>query len=109
VLALVHPRRLLLPPQLDLLGQLPYRGADPVTAVLLFEVIDTTALMTAAFVATVVVYTLVLTAAWAWRAVRRRSTGSLADEQAPQAPKSTPTPQRRTAPAWAHAEHEEAA
>jgi hypothetical protein len=87
-------------------------------AVLLFEVIDTAEVMAdailawiiaAAFVATVVVYTLILTGAWAWHAVRRRSMGSLADEQAPQAPESTPTPQRRTAPAWAHAEHEEAA
>jgi hypothetical protein len=88
-----------------------------VTALLLFEVIDTAAVMAdailawivvAAFVATVVVYTLVLTGAWAWRAVRRGSAAPLPAEQAPQAPESTPTPQRRTAPAWARTDKEAA-
>jgi hypothetical protein len=89
-----------------------------VTALLIVEVIDTASVMAdailawivaAAFVATVVVYTLVLTGAWAWLAVRRGVTGSLPDEQPELTPESTPTPQRHTAPAWAHAEHEEAA
>jgi hypothetical protein len=87
-------------------------------ALLLVEVIDTAAVMAdaillwivaAAFVATVVVYTLVLTVAWAWRAVRRRSTGSLPASQPPGAPIPPRTAERRTAPAWAHTEHEEAA
>jgi hypothetical protein len=62
----------------------------------------------AAFVATVVVYTRVLTGAWAWRAVRRGVTGSLAAEQPAPDPESTPTPQGRTTPAWAHTDKEAA-
>ena len=84
------------------------------TALLLFEVIDTASVMAdailawiiaAAFVVTVVVYTLVLTGAWAWRAVRRDRTGSLAASQPSGAPESIPTP---TAPSWAHADKEAA-
>jgi ABC-type transport system involved in Fe-S cluster assembly fused permease/ATPase subunit len=83
-----------------------------VTALLLVEVIDTAEVMAdailawivaAAFVATVVVYTLVLTGAWAWRAARRRSTGSLAASQPADAPIPPRTAERPTAPSWAHA------
>jgi hypothetical protein len=87
-------------------------------ALLLFEALDAAAVMAdailawiavLAFAVTVGLYTAVLTGAWAWRAVRRGVAGSLPAEQPEQAPESTPTPQRRTAPAWAHTEHEEAA
>lgn len=87
------------------------------TALLLFEVIDTAAVMAdailawivaAAFVVTVGLYTAVLTGAWAWRAARRGVTGSLAAEQPAPDPESTPTPQRRTGPAWAHTDKEAA-
>jgi ABC-type transport system involved in Fe-S cluster assembly fused permease/ATPase subunit len=87
------------------------------TAVLLVEVIDTATVMAdaillwivaAAFVVTVVVYTLVLTGAWAWRAVRRRSTGPLAASQPTGAPIPPHTAERHTGPQWAHDEQEAA-
>jgi hypothetical protein len=89
-----------------------------VTALLLFEVIDTASVMAdailawivvAAFVATVVVYTLVLTGAWAWRAVRRRSTGPLPASQPTDVQIPPHTAERHTAPAWARTEHEQEA
>jgi uncharacterized transporter YbjL len=85
--------------------------------VLLFEVIDTAAVMAdailawivaAAFVATVVVYTLILTGAWAWRAARRGLTGSLAASQPTDAPIPPRTAERHTGPTWAHADKEAA-
>jgi hypothetical protein len=86
-----------------------------VSALLLVEVIDTAGtlldailwwILVAGFVATVVVYTAVLTGAWAWRAVRRGVTGPLADEQAPEDPEPLTAPQGHTGPSWAHTEHE---
>jgi hypothetical protein len=86
-------------------------------ALLLFEALDAAAVMAdailawiavLAFAVTVGLYAAILTGAWAWRAVRKAVTGPLPAEQAPQAPESTPTPQRHTAPAWAHADKEAA-
>lgn len=88
------------------------------TALLLVEVIDTAEVMAdaiaiwiiaIAFVATVVVYTLVLTGAWAWRAARRGLTGPLAALQPTDAPIPPHATERHTGPTWAHTEHEEAA
>jgi hypothetical protein len=50
---------------------------------------------------TVVLFTAVLTGAWAWRAVRRAVTGAWRAEQAAPGPESISTPQRRTGPSWA--------
>jgi hypothetical protein len=89
-----------------------------VTALLLFEVIDTALaianailawIAVAAFAGTVVLFTTMLAVAHGWKAARRRSTGPLAAEQPAPEAESIPTPQRRTEPAWAHTEHEEAA
>lgn len=89
-------------------------------AVLLVEAIDTASvlldaillwILVAAFVVTVVVYTLVLTGAWAWRAARRRSTGPLAASQPTGAPIPPHTAERHTGPTWARTndKHQEAA
>jgi hypothetical protein len=59
-----------------------------------------------AAVATVVLFTGVLVGAWAWRAVRKRLTGSLAAERPPHAPEPTPTPERRPTPSWAREAHD---
>lgn len=81
-----------------------------VTALLLFEVIDTAAALldailawiaVAAFAVTVGLYTAILTGAWAWRAARRGVAGAWRAEQAAPGPESIPTPQRRTGPSWA--------
>lgn len=57
---------------------------------------------------TVVLFTAVLTGAWAWRAVRRGVTGSLAASQPVEAPDFTPTPAKPTAPSWARTDKEAA-
>lgn len=57
----------------------------------------------ATIVATVVVYTLVLTGAWAWHAVRRGVAGSLAASQPADAQIPPHTAERPTVPSWAHA------
>ena len=76
---------------------------------LLLEVLDTAAaladailawIVAAAVVATVVLFTTVLTGAWAWRAARRAVTGAWRTEQPAPGPESIPTPQRRTGPSW---------
>ena len=80
------------------------------TALLLFDAIDTVAVMAdailawivaAAVVATVVLYAAVLTGAWAWRAIRRAVTGAWRAEQPAPEAESIPTPERRTGPSWA--------
>jgi hypothetical protein len=87
-------------------------------AVLLVEAIDTASALldaillwiaVAAFVVTVAVYTLILTGAWAWRAVRRRSTAPLAASQPTDAPIPPRTAERHTGPTWARTEHEQEA
>lgn len=61
-----------------------------------------------AFVVTVAIYTAVLTGVFAWRAVRRRSTGAQTAPQPPETPAFTPNPaQRRTGPSWARDDHEQ--
>jgi hypothetical protein len=65
-------------------------------------------IVAAAFVATVVIYTLVLTGAWAWHAVRRRSTGSLAASQPADDPIPPRAAERHTGPQWARTNKEAA-
>jgi hypothetical protein len=86
-------------------------------AVVIAEAIDTGTRIGWAIVAwiavgaaalTVVLFTAVLTGAWAWRAVRRGVTGPLAAPQPPKAPDFTSTHATPTAPAWAHADKEAA-
>ena len=87
------------------------------TALLLFEALDTAAVMAdailawivaAAVVATVGLYTAALTGAWAWRAVRRAVTGALAAPQPPEVAEPTPAPTKPTAPSWARTDKEAA-
>lgn len=85
------------------------------TALLFVEVIDTAGVLLdailwwiviAAFVATVCIYTAVLTGAWAWRAVRRGHTPASPPQPVPCGSCDAGTPPRpagaRTAPSWAH-------
>jgi hypothetical protein len=95
-----------------------------VTALLLVDAVDTAGVLldailawivAIAFVATVVVYTTVLTGAWAgrkaWRAVRRGVAGCWRAEHATPSPVATETvtePHAPTQPTWAHTETEAA-
>ena len=80
------------------------------TALLLFDAIDTVGALADAILAWIValalaatasLYAVVLVAAWVWRAIRRAVTGAWRAEQPAPAPESIPTPQRRTGPSWA--------
>ena len=85
------------------------------SALLLVEVIDTAGvildailwwILVAGFVATVCVYTAVLTGAWAIRGAWRALSGHLPASQPPEAPEFIPTPERPTAPSWARHDHD---
>jgi hypothetical protein len=88
-----------------------------VTALLIFGAIDTAStilnaiaiwIVAAAFVATVAIYTVILTGAVTWRAIRRGVTGAWRAAHAAPAPESIgPAPEPHT-PAWAHREKEAA-
>jgi hypothetical protein len=94
-----------------------------VSALLLVEVIDTAGtlldailwwILVAGFVATVVVYTLVLTGAWAWRTARRDRTAPLAASEPSEAPfppgpaERRSEPQPHPAPSWVRTDKEAA-
>ncbi|MFJ7963174.1 hypothetical protein [Streptomyces sp. NPDC096324] len=80
------------------------------TAVLLVDVIDTAAVLAdailawivaAAVVVTIVLVALAVAGVGAWRAIRRGLSARLPAPDAPEAPRSLPTPERRPTPRWA--------
>lgn len=87
------------------------------TALLFVDAIDTASaildaiflwIVAAAFVTTVAIYTLILTGAVTWRAIRRGVTGAWRAAHATCAPEVVePTPEPHT-PTWAHREKEAA-
>jgi ABC-type transport system involved in Fe-S cluster assembly fused permease/ATPase subunit len=91
-----------------------------VTALLFVDAIDTAStllnaiflwIVAAAFVATVAIYTVILTGVVTWRAVTRAVTGAWRAAHATQAPEvaeNATEPHTPVQPAWAHAEKEAA-
>ncbi|MFG3170608.1 hypothetical protein [Streptomyces sp. NPDC048200] len=87
------------------------------TALLIFDAIDTAStilnaiaiwIVAAAFVATVAIYTVILTGVVTWRAVTRAVTGAWRAAHATPAPESIEAAPEPHTPTWAHREKEAA-
>lgn len=87
------------------------------TALLFVDAIDTAStllnaiaiwIVALAFVATVALYTVILTGVVTWRAVTRAVAGAWRATQAPEAAETALEPHTPVQPAWAHAEKEAA-
>ncbi|MFD7794356.1 hypothetical protein [Streptomyces sp. NPDC059759] len=87
------------------------------TALLVFDAIDTAStllnaialwIVAGAFVFTVAIYTVILTGVVTWRAVTRACTGAWRAAHAPRVPEAAETVPEPHTPAWAHTEKEAA-